>query len=146
MLCHRKVMNTRKDNAKRLHPDLTFQWCDGKQTIFGDIFLVNKWIAVMILLFQNQSWFEGLHVMKGFWTTKPGFWGEGVFLLLVKKKIIILGMVTIGLAQALEDLAITGWVGTIQITALLSPVRILRRVQETWGDSLSLKLLWETIS
>ena len=35
---------------------------------------------------------------------------------------------------------------TIQTTALLKSARILRRVLETRGDLLSLKLLWETIS
>ena len=37
-------------------------------------------------------------------------------------------------------------VETIQTTALLRSARILRRVLETWGDLLSLKLQWETIS
>ena len=34
----------------------------------------------------------------------------------------------------------------IQTTALLRTARILRRVLETWGDLLSLKLQWKTIS
>ena len=55
-----------------------------------------------------------------------------------------LGTVTKGLIQGLEDLEITGRVGTIQTTALLRSSRILRRVLETWGDLL--KLQWETIS
>ena len=41
---------------------------------------------------------------------------------------------------------IGGRVETIQTTALLRTARILRRVLETWGDLLSLKLQWETIS
>ena len=57
-----------------------------------------------------------------------------------------LGTVTKGLIQGLEDLEITGWVETIQITALLRSARILSRVMETWGDLLSLKLQWKTIS
>ena len=51
-----------------------------------------------------------------------------------------LGSVTKGLVQGPEDLEITGQVETIQSTALL------RRVLETWGDLLSFKLQWETIS
>ena len=56
-----------------------------------------------------------------------------------------LGTVTKGLEQGLEDLEIKGRVETIQTSALLSSVRILWRVPETWGD-LSLKLHWVTIS
>ena len=57
-----------------------------------------------------------------------------------------LGTVTKGLVQGLEDLEIKGWVKTIQTIALLRSARILRRVLETWGYLLSLKLQWETIS
>ena len=39
-----------------------------------------------------------------------------------------------------------GRVETIQTTALLRTAKILRRVLETWGDLLSLKLQWKTIS
>ena len=42
--------------------------------------------------------------------------------------------------KGLEDLEVGGWVETIQTTALLKTARILRRVLETWGDLLSLKL------
>ena len=55
------------------------------------------------------------------------------------------GTGTNGLLNELEDLEV-GWkVGTIQTTALLRMARILRRVPETWGDLLSLKLPWKTI-
>ena len=57
-----------------------------------------------------------------------------------------LGIVTKGLLKSLEDLEIGGRVETIQTTALLRTARILKRVLETWGDLLSLKLLWKTIS
>ena len=57
-----------------------------------------------------------------------------------------LGTVTKGLLNGLEDLEIGGRVETIQTTALLRTARILRRVLETWGDLLSLKLQWKTIS
>ena len=56
------------------------------------------------------------------------------------------GTVTKGLLKGLEDLEVGGWVETVQMTALLRTARILRRVQETWGDLLSLKLQWKTIS
>ena len=58
-----------------------------------------------------------------------------------------LGTVTKGLLKGLEDMEIgSGRVETIQTTALLRTARILRRVLETWGDLLSLKLQWKTIS
>ena len=56
-----------------------------------------------------------------------------------------LSTVTKGLLQGLKDLEIRGWVKTIKTTILLRSARILRRVLETWGDLLSLKLQWETI-
>ena len=56
------------------------------------------------------------------------------------------GTVTKVLLKGLEDLEIGGRVETIQTTTLLRTARILRRVQETWGDLLSLRLQWKTIS
>ena len=56
------------------------------------------------------------------------------------------GTITKGLLKGLEDLEVGGWVDTIQTTALLKTVRILRRVLEAWGDLLSLRLQWGTIS
>ena len=50
------------------------------------------------------------------------------------------GTVTKGLLKGLEDLEVGGRVETIQTTALLRTARILRRVLETWGDLLLLKL------
>ena len=58
----------------------------------------------------------------------------------------VFGTVFKGLLKGLEDLEVGGRVETIQTTALLKTVRILRRVLETWGDLLSLKLQWKTIS
>ena len=55
------------------------------------------------------------------------------------------GTITKGLLKGLEDLEVDGRVETIQTTALLRTARILRRVRETWGDLLSLKLQWKTI-
>ena len=57
-----------------------------------------------------------------------------------------LGTVTEELLKGLENLEIKGGVETIQTTALLNSVRILRRVLETWGDLWSLRLQWNTIS
>ena len=50
------------------------------------------------------------------------------------------GTVTKGLLNGLEDLEVGERVGTIQATASLRTARILRRVLETSGDLLSLKL------
>ncbi len=50
------------------------------------------------------------------------------------------GTVTKGLLKGLEDLEVGGQVKTIQTTTLLRTARILRRVQETWEDLLSLQL------
>ena len=57
-----------------------------------------------------------------------------------------LGTIAKGLLKGLEDLEVGGRVETIQMTALLRTDRILRRVLETWGDLLSLKLQWKNIS
>ena len=56
------------------------------------------------------------------------------------------GTVTKGLLQGMEDLEVGGRVETIQTTVLLKTAWILRRVLETWGDLLSLKHQWKTIS
>ena len=50
------------------------------------------------------------------------------------------GTVTKGLQKRLEDLEIAERGETIQTTALLRTARILRKVLETGGDLLSLKL------
>ena len=57
-----------------------------------------------------------------------------------------LGTITKGLLKGLEDEEVGARVETIQTTALLRTARILRRVLKTWGDLLSLKLQWKTIS
>ena len=56
------------------------------------------------------------------------------------------GTITKGLLKGLEDLGVGIRVETIQMAALLRTARILRRVLETWGDLLSLRLQWKTIS
>ena len=50
------------------------------------------------------------------------------------------GNVKKGLLEGLEDLEVGGRVDIIQMTELLRTARILRRVLETWGDWLSLRL------
>ena len=55
------------------------------------------------------------------------------------------GTVTKGLLKGLEHLEVGGRVETIETTALLRTVRLPRRVPETWGDLLSLRLQWKTI-
>ena len=57
-----------------------------------------------------------------------------------------LGPMTKRLLKGMVELEVGGGVETIQMTALLRMVRILRRVLETWGNLLSLKFLWKTIS
>ena len=56
------------------------------------------------------------------------------------------GTITKGLIKGLDDLEVGGRVEIIQMTALLRTARNLRWVLETWGDLLSLKLQWKTIS
>ena len=56
------------------------------------------------------------------------------------------GTVTKGLLKGLDDLEVGGRMETIQTTEWLRKARILRRVLETRGDLLSLKLQWKTKS
>ena len=56
------------------------------------------------------------------------------------------GTVTKGLFKGLEVVEVGGRVETIKTIALLKTTRILRRVLETWGDLLSLKLPWKNIT
>ena len=56
------------------------------------------------------------------------------------------GTITKGLLKGLEDLEVGGRVETIQMSSLPRTARKLRKVLETWGDMLALKLQWETIS
>ena len=60
--------------------------------------------------------------------------------------IVELDTVTKGLIVRLEDLERRWRMLTIHTTALLKMARILRRIQETWEDLLSLKLSWKTNS
>ena len=58
----------------------------------------------------------------------------------------ILRKVARGLVGGQENFEIGGWAEIIQTTALLKSARILGRVLEAWGDLLSLRLQWKTIS
>ena len=59
--------------------------------------------------------------------------------------IVAFETVTKRLPKALEDLKVGGRVEIIQKTALVRTARILRRVLDTWGDLLSLRLQCKTI-
>ena len=74
--------------------------------------------------------------------------GNGKKMKVTFESIVIgaLGIVTEGSVKGLDDLEIRGRVEIIQTTKLLRSARILRRVLETCGDLLSLKLQWKTIS
>ena len=54
--------------------------------------------------------------------------------------------VTKALLKGMEELEVGGRVETIQTAALARRVRILRKVFGTWGDLLSLKPQWKTLS
>ena len=56
------------------------------------------------------------------------------------------GTIPKGLVKGLEDLEIRGQEKAIQITELIRCARILRRILETSGTLMLLKLQWETIS
>ena len=58
----------------------------------------------------------------------------------------VFGTVKKALLKGLDDLDVVERVETAQTPTLLRTARILRKVLETWGDLLSLKLLWNTIS
>ena len=86
---------------------------------------------------NKDKYFDLARELKKLWNMK---------VTIVRIVIGALGTVTKGLLKDLEDLEVGGQVETIQTTALLRTTRILRRVLETWGDLLSLKLQRKTIS
>ena len=59
---------------------------------------------------------------------------------------VVIGALGTVTKELVEDWEIRGREETIQTTALLRSAGILRRVLETWGDLLSLRLQWKTIS
>ena len=66
----------------------------------------------------------------------------------VIKVIVIDAFVTVTewLVKGMKDWERRGRAETIETTAFLRKARILRRVLKTWGDFLSLRLQWMTIS
>ena len=86
---------------------------------------------------NNNKYLDHAREVKKLWNMK---------VTIVPIVIGALGTITKGLLKGLEDLEIGGRIETIQKTALLRTARILRRVLETWGDLLSLKLQWKSIS
>ena len=85
---------------------------------------------------KRDKYFEVARDLKKLWNIKVT-----IILILISA----LRTESKGLVQGLEDSEITGRVETVQNTALLRSVRILRRVLETWGDLVSLKLQKKTI-
>ena len=85
---------------------------------------------------KRKKYFDLARELKKLWTMK---------LMIIPIVIGAFDTVTKELLKGLEDLEVGGRVETIQ-TTLLRTARILRRVLETWGDVLSLKLQWKTIS
>ena len=60
-----------------------------------------------------------------------------------KKRPENLRRLAVTLEKSLVEFKITGRIETLQTIALLKSAKILWRVLETWGDLLSLKLLWK---
>ena len=86
---------------------------------------------------KKDKYFDLARELKKLWNMKVS---------IVPIVIGAFGTVTEGLLKGLEDLEVGGRWETIQTTALLKTARILRRVLESWGDLLLLKLQWKTLS
>ena len=86
---------------------------------------------------KNDEYLDLARELKKLWNMK---------VTIVPVVIGTFGTITEGLLKVLEDLELSGQLETIQMTALLRTARILRSVLETWGDLLSLRLMWKTIS
>ena len=86
---------------------------------------------------KKDKYFDLARELKKLWNMK---------LTIVPIVIGAFDTITKGLLKALWDLEVGGRVETIQTTALLRAAKILRRVLETSGDLLSLKLQIKTIS
>ena len=80
---------------------------------------------------KKDKYLDPTKVLKKLWNMK---------VTIIPIVIGVFGTVTRGLLKGLEDLEVGGRVETIQTTALLRTNRILRRVLETRGNLLSLKL------
>ena len=86
---------------------------------------------------RRDKYLDFAKELKKLWTTK---------VTVIPIVIGDFGMILKGLVKGQEDLEIRRQVETIQTVALPRLAKILRRVQETWEDLLSLKLQWKTIS
>ena len=80
---------------------------------------------------KKDKYFDLARELKKLWNRK---------VTIVPIAIGALGTITKGILKGLVDLEVGGRVETIQMTALLRTARILRRIPETCGDLLSLKL------
>ena len=85
---------------------------------------------------KKDKYHDHARELEKLWNLKVTFIPIVIFALVVTKRLL----------KELDDLEITGRMVTIQTTTLLRSARILRRVLETWGDLLSLKLQWTTSS
>ena len=94
-------------------------------------------IIIIIKSEKKDKYLDLARELKKLWNMK---------VTIVPIVIAALSTITKGLLKGLEELEFGGRVEPIQTRALLRTAWILRRVLETWGDMLSLKLLWKTIS
>ena len=111
-----------------------------EETIQATALLRTAWILRRVKLKESEKKDKYLNLareLKKLWNMK---WT------IVPIVIGAFGTKSKGLLKGLENLEVGGRVETIQMRALLRTARILRRVLETWEDSLSLKLQWKTIS
>ena len=59
--------------------------------------------------------------------------------------IVVLGTIPKGFVKGLEESEIGTREETIQTTASLRSAELMKRVKETWGDFLSLRIQWKPI-
>ena len=90
-----------------------------------------------MIIRNNNNDYNLVRELKNLWNMK---------VMVIPILIGALGMVPKSLVRELEEFEIGGRTKTIKTTALLRSAGILRRALVTWGDLLSLGLLWKTIS
>ena len=119
---------------------------------WSDLVIVNKkknkwtcWIVDFAILANHRVKLKESEKRDEYldlaWELKK-LWNMKVILIVIG----VLGTISKGLVKGLKDLEIKRQVETIQMTAFLRLSRILRKVLESWGDLLSLKIQWKTIS
>ena len=84
MLCCWKVLNTTKKYIKRLHSDLAFPQCNGKQKSLVVFKILLELVVMMMMIMVvvcpgNHSWALSLYLIKTLLTTQLLFWFWGVF-------------------------------------------------------------------